>query len=375
MSKPFPINIESLTAEWLTCVLRAQGVLTDGAVCGFSCAPLSGGYTSSVYRIGLEYQGNAGDAPQSLVAKFHGSSSSTREMLEVLGIYEKEVRFYQFLGKDRSLPVPICYSAEFDHESGDFVLLMEDLSAARTSSAGEIIGDIRTALVHLAEIHGKFWGDPQLQQHHWIAQPSDLENPPPLKQHWADNLVQAKKRYPDQHSLYTWAVCDKWLENWDQIMLCMAHDSHTLVHTDVHLGQMFFATEKLPRFVLFDWQFPCKAWGAEDVVSLIVSELSVDDRRSHEVPLIDLYYETLCEQGVIDLSRERFWFQCKLSLLWHHYINLATVLEPAMLETLKIDSQEYGEDWREWIFTRVGSATEDWQLADILDQAIEEARG
>jgi hypothetical protein len=376
MSKlSFPTGIESLSSEWLTQVLEADGALGGAIVKSFTGEPIGVGYTSSVYRLSLEYAADVVTAPKSLVVKFHGNTASTRELFESFGIYEKEVRFYQTIGRDRTLPVPICHAAEFDRQSGDFVILMEDLSAARSASWDDGgLADIRTGLTQLAEIHAKFWGDPQLRQHDWIAQPTDLQNPPPQKALWASNLAEVKKHHRDQLSDYSWSVCDKWLEYWDEIMLCISQDTHTLVHTDPHLGQMFFPTAELQRFVLFDWQYPSKSWGAEDVVHLIVSEQSVDDRRRHEESLVDLYFETLCQKGVSDLTKQRFWFQCKLSLLWLYFMDFNTVAEPGLLQSLQAEAQIEGVDWRGWIFGQLGPVTADWKMAEILDQAIEEAR-
>ncbi len=328
-----------------------------------------------VYHLELEYDDIDQNEPQSLVVKFHSNSPSIRAQFEGLGIYQKEVRFYQTLARDGALPVPVCYAAEFDEKNGDFVLLLEDLSAARPGSwADDPVGDIHEALTHLARIHANFWGDSRLQRYDWIVQPTDLTNPPPFKLLWASNLTRARQLYRDQLSAYVWSVCDKWLEFWDEIMICMNQDTHTLVHTDPHLGQMFFPTTELPRFVLFDWQNPSRSWGAEDVVHPIVAELSVDQRRKHEVALIDHYYDNLCQQGVSDLTRERLWFQCKLSLLWLHFMLFNVVVQPDLLQALKADAEEAGDDWRDWIFGQLGPATEDWKLAEVLDQAIDEAK-
>ena len=371
----FPATIESLTSEWLNRVLQAGGFLESGRVSSFRAEPVSGGYTSLVYRLVLEYQGNRGNSPASMVIKLHSDSVSIREAFEELGLYEKEVRFYQNLGQHQSLPVPACYAAEFDQDSGDFVLLLEDMSAARPCSWDDDgIEDMRTGLVNLAKIHGKFWGDPQLQQHEWIVKPTDLLEAPPLKADWAVNLAKAKTRYREQLSDYTWSVCEKWLESWDEIMLCMDQDTHTLVHTDPHLGQMFFPTDALPRFVLFDWQYPSKSWAAEDVIHLVVAELPAKIRRKHEKALLDLYYQALCGQGVIDLTRERFGFQCRLSILWLLFMNLNLVARDDMVEIAKSEAEESGEDWRDWVFGVVDEAVVDWQLSEILDQAIAEAR-
>lgn len=369
----FPVTLESLTSEWLTTVLRADGVLKSGRVTGFSAEPLSGGYTSQVYRVLLEFEGNADAAPPSLIIKFHGESVATRAMFEGLRIYEKEVRFYQTLDRDRELPVPVCFAAEFDSNNGNFVLLLEDLSAARPGSWElDPIGDIHTALTHLADLHAAFWGDPRLEQHDWIVQVTDLRNPPPTKSHWALDLSAVKLRYYDQLSASTWSICDKWLEHWDEVMLCIAQDTHTLVHTDVHLEQMFFPTDELPRFVLFDWQYPSKSWGAEDVTHLIVTDLDIEDRRLHEEKLINHYFDCLCQQGVSDLTRERFWFQCKLSLLWIFFMFFKMLAQPDMRQTLLAEIEAAGEELKDWIFDPLEAVTEDWKLTEILDQAIDE---
>jgi hypothetical protein len=371
----FPASIEALTSNWLTRVLKADEVLTVGAVSGFTVEAFPSGYTSSVYRLLLEYEPDVANAPQSLVVKFHGDSAETRELFEGFDIYQKEVRFYQFLGDDPALPVPICYAAEFDPVNGDFVLLMEDLSDSRPVCWDDDgIEDTRTALLHLAKIHAKFWGDPRLQQYDWIAKPTDLINPPPSKRLWAANFARVKKQFADQLSEYSWSVCNRWLESWDEVMACMSQDTHTLVHTDPHFGQMFFPVDESQRFVLFDWQYPSKSWGAEDAVHLIVSELSVKSRRKHESFLLDFYYDALCQHGVNDLTKQRFWFQCKLSLLWHCFMNFNVVVQPGMLQSLEAEADEAGEDWREWVFGQLGTAIEDWKLAETLDHAIEEAR-
>ena len=50
------------------------------------------------------------------------------------------------------------------------------------------------------------------------------------------------------------------------------------------------------------------------------------------------------------------------------------VVQPDLLQALKADADEAGDDWRDWIFGQLGPATEDWKLAEVLDQAIDEAK-
>jgi hypothetical protein len=375
MSARFPINIERMNCAWLTRVLREHDLLSQGSISRFTFEPVGGGYTSSVYRLLLEFDDMSTAAPDSLVVKFHSKSASIRERFENFGIYEKEIRFYQFVDTVIDLPVPICYAAEYDAHSGDFVLLLEDLSAARPAY-GEVdpVSDIRTALPQLAKIHAQFWGDPRLQRFDWVVKPTEASTSASEKAEWADNLSKVKSEYRNLWPDRAWRTCDQITENWDDIMRCVNRDTHTLVHTDAHLGQMFFPTEDLPRYILFDWQYPCKSLAAEDVTHLIVDETSTEQRREFEAELVDLYYHSLCAAGVTDLSRERLWFQCKLALIWLIMMHFRTVAEPDLLQIFKDEADEAGENWEDWIFGQLGSTIEDWDLCGVLDQAIAEGR-
>ncbi len=375
MRTSFPASIESMDCDWLTRVLRKRDLLQSGSVVKFTVETFDSGYTSSIHRLHLAFDDSSTSAPRSVIAKFHSKFRSIRKTFERLGIYEKEVGFYRFVGTDMGLPVPTCYAAEFDHDSGDFVLLLEDLSAARAGSwEVDPLGDIRQALPQLAKIHARFWGDPSLQQSDWVVKPFESAVSSLNRSDWGSYLHKVKTGYRDQWPEYAWKVCDCILESWDEIMCFMNLDTHTLIHTDAHLGQMFFPSAQLPRFVLFDWQYPCKALAAEDVTHLIVNELSIEERREHESALVELYYQSLRSEGVVDLSRDRFWFQCKLGLMWLILMHFRTVAEPDLLQTLKAEAEAAGDTWQEWVFEQLGPAITDWQLSDVLDQAIAEVK-
>jgi len=55
----FPATIETLTCEWLTRALRADEILDCGKISNFSVEPITGGYTSQVFRLQLDYSGEA----------------------------------------------------------------------------------------------------------------------------------------------------------------------------------------------------------------------------------------------------------------------------------------------------------------------------
>ena len=236
------------------------------------------------------------------------------------------------------------------------------------------VNDIRFALGNLAELHAAFWDAPQLDQHDWIVNCGDLNHPPPYRELWRENLEQVRQRYQDQIAGSIWTACDKWRDHWEDVMLCMGQDSHTLVHTDVHLEQMFFPTEALSRFALFDWQNPTRGWAAEDVIHAIVCDLDIEDRRRHESELINGYHDQLCQLGIQGLSRQRFWFQCRLSLLWIYFMFFTLLSQPDMRETLEAEIQAAGSSLDDWILAPLAAVTEDWKLAEAIDQAVAEVR-
>ncbi|MEM7292414.1 MAG: phosphotransferase [Pseudomonadota bacterium] len=373
--KHFPASVDELSVEWLQTQLCRTHTQSNVALERFSVEEISGGYTASLYRLQLIYQTPEHVSPKSLVLKVRGPDDTTHTMLDALNTFENEVRFYQTLGKHRDIPVPRCYAAEYDKLSSDFVVLLEDMSAARAGSwDGGAVNDTRIALVHLANIHAAFWRDPVLDENPWMGAPERMIGDSAIALNWKESHALAEKQYCDALSEVCWSVARTWSDNWDDIMRCMAQDSQTLVHTDAHLGQMFFPTKELPRFALFDWQNPNKGWGAIDVVHPLVCELEVNERREHEKSLMDTYYRHLCELGVSDLTRERFAFQCALSVLWIYDMNFKVATDPGFLASIKREADEYGEDWRDWVFAPIEAVTKDWNLPDAVEQAIDEGR-
>ncbi|MEM7564309.1 MAG: hypothetical protein AAF353_14845, partial [Pseudomonadota bacterium] len=333
-----------------------------------------GGYTSAIYRLELGYEAPPEDGPDSVIAKFHSESDSVRATFEHLEIYQKEVRFYQFVDRTLALPIPHCYAAEFDSSNGDFVLLLEDLSSARLGSwEHDPLGDIKIALPELAKIHARFWGDAELQNYAWVVEPTLSPVADKMHGEWHQNLKQIKGAHDEHWPADIWRICEKIDRHWRSIMACLNQETHTLVHTDAHLGQMFFPTKALPRFYLFDWQYPCKGVAAEDVIHMLVNDLEADQRREHENALIDLYLESLTQQGIDEINRDRFWFQCRLCLIWIILMNFRTVANPDLRKTLQAEADEYGENWQDWIFGELGPVIQDWELDAAIDQAIKES--
>jgi hypothetical protein len=55
-------------------------------------------------------------------------------------------------------------------------------------------------------------------------------------------------------------------------------------------------------------------------------------------------------------------------------MSLNTVAEPGLRQSLEAEALAEGEDWRDWAFGQLDAVTQDWQLAEVLDQAIVEGQ-
>ena len=70
----------------------------------------------------------ASAGPATLIAKSAVGAPENRQMAMAVGCYEREVRFYEEIAPRPGVRVPGCLAADLDGETGEFVLLLEDLT-------------------------------------------------------------------------------------------------------------------------------------------------------------------------------------------------------------------------------------------------------
>ena len=90
---------------------------------------------------------------RTVLAKLPAADPAARDMMA--GAYRGEVRFYQQLAATVAARVPACHHAEMSPDSGDFVLLLEDLASHRPATSWPAAPSTRReAVVNLAGLHG-----------------------------------------------------------------------------------------------------------------------------------------------------------------------------------------------------------------------------
>lgn len=175
-----PNRVEELTPEWLTEALRSGGVLGAGArVVSVEAERLGegAGFIGQLFRLRLTYEGDAGDAPATLIAKTPTLDEGSRAVALMYGLYEREYRFYKELAAEIAFRTPRCYYADGDADTARYILLLEDMGAHGTAGdqvAGCTAEQAHLALRELARHHAQWWRSPRLDEIAWIPPGVDL---------------------------------------------------------------------------------------------------------------------------------------------------------------------------------------------------------
>jgi hypothetical protein len=274
------------------------------------------GLSSEVVRVKL-----AGDAatagPVSVIAKFASAMPETRRTMHALGQYGYEVSFYRELADhDVGISLPVCYAAEIDRDSGEFVLLLEDLGASRGGDWWHSqIADVETALDHLAALHARWWNSPRLLAIPWLRNVRDPSVAPAIGALYRAILPIAFARYPTRLQGYLGDVARLMDERWATFCAPRDGSPFTLCHGDYHPKQMFFPSTAGGRFAVFDWQSVSCSVPSMDVQRILLMGLRPAELFTHQARLIERYRARLADAGIaydpgqltIDVRRSMLW--------------------------------------------------------------------
>jgi hypothetical protein len=304
---PLVSDPQEITPEWLTQALRGAGVGDGARVIGASSTIVGTGQMGRSVRFQLEWDPEPPDAPRSVVGKFPSDDPKSRATGRAQGSYEKEVRFYTELAGSVGICTPRCFFAVVDPESGDFVMLMEDLAPAVQGDqlAGCSVDQAALALTEASRLHAPRWGDPSLEDVPFLAAPG-AETAQLLQAMYKALWPGFAERYASSLSQEVMDLSQRLgdhLASW----VLSSTTPLTLVHGDFRIDNMLFGTEAggYPLAVV-DWQTVGLGGGLADVAYFMGASLLPEDRRRNEEALVREYHAQLLEGGVGGYS----WDQC-----------------------------------------------------------------
>jgi len=321
----FPRAIDAITPEWLTRRLQASGALPAGAqVSRIVTEPMGEGvgFVSAMLRLRPVYEGGAGAAPASLIAKVSPVDPSSRQVGEIFRFYQKETGFYAQLAHRTPVRTPRAYGVDYDPATMDFVLLLEDLSPARLGDQLEGLApeDAGKAIDAAAELHGAWWESPELPGMDWLLRLNSPEMKalePVYQQCWPAvvNFIG------DRMSPYVRQAGEALAPRIGALMDLAFEQPLTLMHGDFRADNMMFeAGPSTAPFALVDWQIVMQGPAAFDLAYMLSGSLDVETRRAGQEALIARHHDGLVRAGVADYSlaqaREAFRVCAMLAWCW-----------------------------------------------------------
>jgi len=237
------------TAAHLTDVLRRAGVLGDATVREVTVESARSTIMSRITRLRLSYDGATDGAPESLFLK----TRLTERARNHYAGGRQEVAFYSIVAPQMNAGlVPRCFDAQWDAETDDWHLLLEDLTDTHvphsTWPLPPNLAQCEQIIGARARFHGAWWGDVRLG-----ASVGTLRDAAAL-----DQLVQDLRGHfrsfadalpPERRSMYErlFDAAPRLFERY------RARHSLTLVHGDAHVWNCFLPRDGGGDVRLFDW--------------------------------------------------------------------------------------------------------------------------
>jgi len=302
----FDFELEQATPEWLTSILTENGFLAEGKVSSVKKeATLPGaGNASNFFSLKVEYaEGSLGYLPSSIIMKMQ-----RREFYDVT---HKEMDFYEDAMEQRSpLPILTCYGTEKSPATKQGYLLLEDLThthhpihAVSSLSQEEAEEAAERAVIEaieaLAKVHAYGWNHQRFEGSvaetfseegmRNVYRPLE-EQYPPFVNAAGDRLSERRREIYDRVMARLPEVLGRRYSSTKRLTIC---------HGDCHLGNFLFPNEtERGRCILLDWQNVTIGWGVADLSYMIALNMSSEERRAAEMPILKLYLEELQKKDI-----------------------------------------------------------------------------
>ena len=222
----------------------------------------------------------------------------------------QEGKFYKFI-KDiaiNNIPVPICYDAFVSEETGEFVIVLEDISNSYTAPNSRIISDKNiwfSCVESLARFHSAFWNHKIIDLLH---SQSDEEIESDVK-FQKDRLQSFLNYFKDEFDKKTKLILDTAMEInisliREQSRRVSEKKDVTICNGDSHIYNFMLPIERGSNPLIVDFQFWGEGIGAGDLAHLTRESFSDEFKKDIQIPLVEHYHKSLLEQGVTGYSWE-----------------------------------------------------------------------
>lgn len=307
-----PLNYEEITPKWLTDVLCDE--VQGAEVISLSLGERDDG-NSNRRRIFVEYneKGKQSGLPERVFCKA-SHNLANRISLGPTGCIQGEILFYKKIRPVLDIEAPVAYFSKVNEDTLNSILILGDLGDEVTfcTHTTDITPErARSQLRLLAKYHGKFLDSDRLKEipGNLFTWPEFFRfiDYPDYEQACDKGFIAAEEVIPS--SLFArrkeiWPATRKSVER-------HRHLPETLSHGDTHLRNWYIGAES--EVGLSDWQAITRSHWSRDLAYVLVTSLTIEDRRRLERELIDYYLDQLQQisgqvisaKGVFDNYRQQ----------------------------------------------------------------------
>ena len=297
----FPTSPDELTPDWLGPRLAPGRVLRAVAHDGIGT-----GQMAMSLRLTLDWESPADDLPATFVAKVPSADPTSRATGMATGAYAKEHLFYREIAPSTRARTARCVVNEFDVESQEFLLVLEDLAPARVGDQlkGCSVEQAEIAIDVAAALHASWWESPRLSElESWMGGAPTAERQAQMDMLWALGWAQFLERHEPKFSPQERDLAERFgagLSAW----MGGRTGPITVVHGDFRIDNMLFGADWM---VPVDWQTTTLGEGVSDVAYFLGASLLPSDRRLHEERLVHRWCHGVAERGVVTPAWNDVW--------------------------------------------------------------------
>ncbi|MFT4596083.1 MAG: hypothetical protein ACI9TF_000322 [Paracrocinitomix sp.] len=258
------------------------------------------GIFGQISRIELTYRDDQSSSPRQVVAKMACLEPENLAIANALGIYERELRFYEELADDMPFRIPLSYLA---HRGGDgrFVLLIEDLAGdfvVGDQVVGATPAQADAVIDALVPFHAQWWEHSDLDSMEWLPFPDAPAYKAAVPGIYRAGLPVLEADWSDKISGPAMDAARAVEPKFEELMDRTATGPRTIIHTDTRLDNIFFAADGSGHVALIDFQLALRGRAVADIAYLIGTSMTIKDGAAHWERLLHRWHDAIADAGI-----------------------------------------------------------------------------
>ena len=301
-----PTSIDEITPAWLAAAtgLDVQDATIERIGVGI-------GVSSALYRARLTGTG----CPETVVLKLPALDEAAVFTSTMLRMYTREAGFFGELSHEAPLRVPVCHHSSVDHDTSQFVLVMEDVGDLRCVDqvAGMAVTDAERAVDGLAAWHATWWGKAaSLAERGLTVSLGDEIYKAVLPHVFAEGWEKLDAELEIPASIQ--AVGPRWVDAMPRLLDGLAQETTTMIHGDFRADNLFFEPDGTVAAV--DFQLIGTGRAAYDLAYFVTQSITSEDASQHERSLYERWVAALAAAGIPEVDIVDTWDDYRTAALF-----------------------------------------------------------